>query len=998
MFIYVRNTPHITFIKPLIINCIILALNLILPEMKRVLTLILPALIILSSANAQRKSKKSKDSSPVSTSATAREDGFKKRQALLENSLVNNIPFRSVGPTVMSGRVVDLAVDPSDPAHFYVAFASGGLWETKNEGASYEPLFDSEIVMTIGDIAVDWTNNVLYVGTGENNSSRSSYSGFGVFSSSDGGKTWKNIGLKDSHHISRIILHPTESGTMWVAALGHLYTPNNERGVFKTEDGGNTWKKTLFVDNESGAVDLIIDPTDPNKLWASTWQKDRKAWNFNGAGSGSGIYGSTDGGSTWSKLNGSASGFPDSNGVGRIGLAISPSSPNILYAVHDNQERREKDDDDEKSGLTKEDIRAMSNDDFLALSNNEINDFLDNNRFPGKYNAVDIKAKVKSGSLKPMALVEYLEDANSLLFDTPVKGAEVYKSIDAGKSWTKTHEKYLDDVYYSYGYYFGQIRVDAQNPDMIYTYGVPIIKSGDGGKTWNPINGDNVHADHHALWVNPNKSGHLILGNDGGVNISYDNGESWIHTNNLSVGQFYTVNVDMAKPYNVYGGLQDNGVWKGPSTYEYSPGWYSNGEYPYKRLMGGDGMQVVIDTRDNNTVYTGYQFGNYSRVDATTGQSKYITPKHELGERPLRWNWQSPIHLSIHNQDILYMGSNKFHRSMNQGDEFETLSGDLTKGGRKGNVSYGTLTSIDESPLKFGLIYVGSDDGLVHVSKDGGNSFTKVSNTLPQDMWVSRVEASNHKEDRVYISLNGYRWDNFESMVYVSENNGSSWKKIGTDLPAEPVNVIKEDPANENILYVGTDHGVYVSVDRGTSFMAMEGGIPATPVHDLVIHPRDKDLVVGTHGRSIYIANVEHLQQMNSDLMAKSLHIFPLEKITYSEYWGRVWSKWWDSGKTEIDIPVFSSNSGDGKVTIVHEDGTEVQSFDISIAKGLNYISYDLSISESAKTEEMEKADNGKYYIQPGKYTLKIELGGSSSETTFSVDAARQRPKRKGSE
>ncbi len=959
------------------------------------------AILIVATLNfdgfGQRKSKKS-DTNPKATSASAREAGFNKRKQLQQQSVLNNLPFRSIGPTVMSGRVVDLAVDPDDPTHFYVAFASGGLWETTNEGASYTPLFDQEIVMTIGDIAVDWQNDVIYVGTGENNSSRSSYSGFGLFKSSDNGKTWENIGLKDTHHISRIILHPEAPETIWVAALGHLYSPNAERGVFKTTDGGKTWNKTLYVNDVSGAVDLIIDPTNPDKLLASTWQKDRKAWNFDGAGNGSGIYGSIDGGNTWNKINTPESGFPNSSGTGRIGLAISQSSPNIIYAVHDNQERRTKEASDQSEGLTKDDLRNMTYEEFLKLSNDQINDFLDKKGFPNQYNAVDIKAKVENGQLKPLALVEYLEDANSLLFDTPVKGAEVYKSTDGGKTWNKTHDDYLDEVYYSYGYYFGQIRVDPQDPDMIYTYGVPIIKSADGGKTWQPINADNVHADHHALWVNPKRSGHLIVGNDGGVNISYDNGQTWIHTNNLPVGQFYTVNVDMEKPYNVYGGLQDNGVWKGPSTYEYSPGWYSNGEYPYKRLMGGDGMQVAIDTRDNNTIYTGYQFGNYSRINVATGKSTYITPKHELGERPLRWNWQSPIHLSIHNQDILYMGSNKFHRSMNRGDSFETLSGDLTNGGRKGNVSYGTLTSIDESPLRFGLIYVGSDDGLIHVSKDGGYTFTKVSDQLPQNMWVSRVEASNHKEGRVYVSLNGYRWDHFEAMVYVSENNGNTWKRIGLDLPAEPVNVIKEDPVNENVLYVGTDHGVYVSLDRGVSFMSMDGGLPAVPVHDLVIHPRDKDLVLGTHGRSIYIANVAHLQQLNSDILAKSIHLFEAPKVTYSDYWGKRWSQWFDNGDVSIDFAIFCKAGGSGKATIMNESGDEIRTFDIAPGKGLNYITYDLTIDEKYKEADQKPADDGRFYIQPGDYTLNISVNNNESEIKFTIEAPRKKPKRKGSE
>ena len=462
---------------------------------------------------------------------------------------------------------------------------------------------------------------------------------------------------------------------------------------------------------------------------------------------------------------------------------------------------------------------------------------------------------MSDGAIEPISLVEFLEDSNTLLFETPVIGAEVYLSEDSGITWKKVNEDELNNLFYSYGYYFGEIRVDPQHPEKVYTTGVPLIKSNDYGKTWESIDFENMHGDHQALWINPNRSGHLIAGNDGGLNISYDDGENWMKYNSTSVGQFYDINVDMNEPYNVYGGFQDNGVWMGPSDYESSLRWHSSGQYPWKSIYGGDGMQTEVDFRDNETVYTGSQFGNYARLNTTTGDRKRITPSHKLGERPYRWNWESPIYLSRHNQDILYMGSNRFHRSLNQGDNFETLSGDLTKGGKKGNVSYGTLTTIIESDLKYGLIYVGSDDGMVHVSKNGGFSWENISSSLPKDMWVSGIYPSKFVEGRVYLSLNGYRWDNFEPMVYISEDYGLNWSKIGHNLPMEPVNVIIEDPKNESLVYVGTDHGVYASFDYGNNFQAFKNGLPNAPVHDLVVHPRDDDLVVGTHGRSVYIGD-----------------------------------------------------------------------------------------------------------------------------------------------
>lgn len=962
------------------------------------------------SSQAQRKKKKKQTTTTQQatyTSASQRMEGYEMRKKMLANSLVKNIQFEEVGPTIMSGRVVDLEVNPNDPSIFYAAFASGGLWKTESNGTEFTPMFQNEAVMTIGDIAVNWSDETIWLGSGENNSSRSSYSGAGIYKSSDKGETWEHLGLEETHHIGRIILHPTDPNTVWVAALGHLYSKNEERGVYKTTDGGKTWNKTLFIDDNTGVVDLVMDPSNPSTLYAAAWERIRYAWTFVGNGKGSGIYKSTDAGETWALITTEGSGFPATEGVGRIGLDVAPSNPQIVYAFLDNQDRREKTEEEEEAAVTKDKLAAMTKEQFLALSEDDINGYLDSRNFPQQYNATDIKADVENGKLDFMSLVYYVEDANSVLFDTPVKGAEFYRSEDGGKSWKKMHEGYVENLVYSYGYYFGNVRVDAQNPDHIYAMGVPSIKSKDGGKTWKPMDGSNAHSDHHAMWINPKRSGHIVLGNDGGVNISYDDGETWIKSNSLTVGQFYSVNVDMAKPYNIYGGLQDNGVWFGPKTYSQSNRWQGSGDYPYKRIMGGDGMQVEIDTRDNTTVYTGLQFGNYYRLNTGTGDRKYITPKHNLGERPLRFNWQTPIHLSRHNQDVLYMGSNRFHRSLNQGDDFEALSGDLTRGGKKGNVPYGTLTSISESPLKFGLIYVGSDDGLIHVSKDAGYTWEKVYDS-PEQHWVSRVAASNFKEGRIYMALNGYRWDNFEAMVYVSEDYGRNWTRIGTDLPHEPVNVIKEDPENENILYVGTDHGAYVSIDRGQSFIAFDGGLPAVAIHDLVVHPRDKDLILGTHGRSFYLANVEHLQQIGADILSKSLYAFDLSEVRFNSRWGTSFSQWGTAYEPSVSMPVFVNQEGKLKMSIQSEKGTTLKSMEIDATKGMHYLDYDLAIDESnmdafkkeaegkkGQKEKVKKADNGKVYLLPGTYKVTYTLGAESVEQTLKVNAPRQRPSRK---
>ncbi len=917
------------------------------------------------------------------------------RKKLVEKSIVNNVKFRSIGPTIMSGRVVDVDINEKNPIEFYVAYASGGLWKTTNNGHSFTPIFDNEISMTIGDIAVDWKNGeTIWIGTGENNSSRSSYSGTGIYKSSDKGKSWQWLSLAETHHIGRIVLHPTDPNTLWVAALGHLYSPNEERGVYKTTDGGKTWKKTLFVNENAGAIDLIVDPKNPKILYTATWERTRRAWHFEGSGEGSGIYKSEDGGESWNLVTNLKSGFPTGRGVGRIGLAISHQNSDLLYAILDNQDREAKEQD---SSLTKDELRTITVEGFSKLSDKQLSTFLSTNGFPKKYTSEKIKKMVSEGEIKPIALVEYLEDANSLLFDTPVKGAQLYVSKDGGKSWTKTHEGNIDDIFYTYGYYFGQISVDPSNDQILYIPAFNILKSEDGGKTFKNIAKENVHADHHAFWINSMNPNHIIDGNDGGINITYDAGENWIKANTPAVGQFYTVNYDMAKSYNVYGGLQDNGVWVGSSRSKMNNAWHQSGKNPFQHIMGGDGMQVEIDSRDNNTIYTGYQFGNYFKIDKAKDDGNPLKIKHDLGERPYRFNWQTPIHLSKHNEDIIYFGSNKFHRSLDKGENFEALSEDLTKGGKKGNVAYGTLTSIDESPKQFGLIYVGSDDGLVHISKDGGNKWANISKGLPSDLWVSRVTASSHDKNTVYVSLNGYRWDNFESHIYASKNNGKKWERIGLGLPAEPVNVIKDDPKNENILYVGTDHGLYVSLDKGATFMAMNNELPAVAVHDLVIHPRENDLIVGTHGRSIYIANVEHIQQLDKKLLEKELYVFSIDETKYNPSWGNSWNKWNAPSEPEVEIAYYAKSKGIAEINI-SLDSLSLKGLKDTCEIGLNIINYNLVfdttyikayqdlLKKDDKSEtKVEVAKNGKAYLRKATYNVSVSINGKEEKVQLIV-------------
>lgn len=913
------------------------------------------------------------------TSAKVLEKAIQKKQESVQNSLVKNVPFENIGPTIMSGRVVDLAVNPHNPTEFYVGYASGGVWYTVNNGSTFEPVLDSSNTQNVGDIAVHWKTKTLWVGTGENNASRSSYAGIGILKSTDNGKTCMHVGLPDSHHIGRILINPNNADEVVVGVTGHLYSPNKARGIYKTTDGGKTWSQKLFVDDVSGIIDVQHAPNNYNIMFVSSWTKDRKAWHFKGSGNHSAIYKSTDAGNTWTKISTPKSGFPTGNGVGRIGLAVF--NENIIYALHDNQFRRASENKKDKNEeLSKADFKTMTAESFLNLEDKKLNKFLKTNGFQEKYRAQNVKQLVRSGSVKPIDLAKYLEDANSLLFDTPVIGAEVYKSTDGGKTWQKTHENYIDDLYYSYGYYFGEIRVDPQDKNGIYIMGVPILKSKDGGKTFANINKENVHVDHQALWINPKKQGHLINGNDGGLNISYDDGESWEKLNVTSVGQFYAINVDNETPYNVYGGLQDNGVWVGAHNAKMDKRWQQEGKYPWQRLMGGDGMYIQIDNRNSNIVYTGYQFGNYFRINRETNEQKYIQPKHKLGEKPYRFNWQTPILLSSHNQDILYLGGNKLMRSMNQGDSWTAISNDLTNGGKKGNVAYGTLTSISESPFQFGLIYTGSDDGLIHVTKNGGGSWKNISNTLPKDLWVSRVIASQHKKERVYATLNGYRWDDFSVYVYKSDDYGKTWKDISSNIPLSPVNVIREDPKNENILYLGTDNGAYISFNKGEKWEAFNNGLPAVAVHDLVIQPEANDLLLGTHGRSIYKTNVAHFQTMDTSKMEQSIVLFKMEDIKHSIRWGSSYSAWSKVSEPSISIKFYTNKAGMQTVKIVSENNLELHQIKVKADKGFNTVAYDLSISEKAQKKLMKentsikinKADNGKYYLPKGEYGIQI--------------------------
>jgi photosystem II stability/assembly factor-like uncharacterized protein len=635
--------------------------------------------------------------------------------------------------------------------------------------------------------------------------------------------------------------------------------------------------------------------------------------------------------------------------------------------------------------------------DFMEISNKELNIALKESGFRDKYRAENIKTWVANNNMEPKEVLAILSDANKALFETEVIGCEVYKSEDGGKSWKKANQNYIDDMFYTYGYYFANISVDEKNQNRVFIGGVPLLFSEDGGKSFSAISKENVHADHHVTWVNPENPNHIINGNDGGVNISYDNGAHWIKCNNEALGQLYAVNVDYQENYNVYGGMQDNGVWFGSNNYSHNVAWHQEGKYPYQELIGGDGMQIQIDSRNPNVVFTGYQFGNYYKINQKEGKFDYITPKASKEEKPYRFNWQTPILLSSHNQDILYMGSEYLHRSMNQGETWERISGDLTNGAKEGNVAFGTISTISESKFQFGLLYTGSDDGKIHVSKDGGVSWQLISGNLPQNLWVSRVVASSHKKERVYVTLNGYRNDNFESYAFVSEDFGATWTSISNGL-TQAVNVIVEDSANENILYVGTDNGLFISIDKGANWQDFSNGMPNVAVHDAVIQTKAKELIVGTHGRSIYKMDISKVQDLTKEVLAKNLHLFKVNGRTKSERWGSQNYAWGKTSEPLQTIWFYSNGDGVVNVAITNESEMVVHTQKVDAKKGLNSFAYDYSLSREVtekwnkkdKNIKIKEAENKKFYLPVGKYKITVSKDKVTEIKSFEVTAPKK--------
>ncbi len=879
-------------------------------------------------------------------------------------AVLKGLKFRSIGPTRQSGRFVDFAV-PAQRSHtFYAATASGRLWKTENNGQTFEPLFENERVFSIGDIAVAPSDpDVLYLGSGEANNSRSTYWGDGVYKSADAGKTWTNMGLKESHHIGRIVVHPTNPDVVYVAALGHLYSENPERGLFKTTDGGKAWAKVLDVTIDGravGVVDAVMDPSNPETLYAASYDRFRKPWTFGLGGPGSGIHKTTDGGRTWKKLSG---GLP--GGVlGRIGLAVYAKNPKIIYAEIENAN---------KPGMSPED----------------------------RWKEI-LEGKSSAGMID----------------------GEIYRSDDAGATWTKVSPE-KRSIGGAPGYYYGQIIVDPNDDKVVYILSVGVLASRDGGKTWaSPFR---FGGDNHALWIDPNDCGHMLLGYDHGLGVTWDGGKNWQHPDFLSLAQLYAVDFDMSYPYRVAGGLQDNGSKMGPSTKPGGSGGFGGGAgagapirlEDWFNLGGGDGMYNVFDRSTNNTVYNESQFGPLSRLDLVTGESKSIAYQRQKPET--RWNWCAPILVSAHNSDVVYHCGNIVVMSTNRGESWTEISGDLTtndpskltvegKGG-DGNIQYCTITTFDESPLVPGLLWAGTDDGNVWVTRDNGKAWTKLNDKIAGNpgYWVSRVAASPSDPATAYVSYTGFRNDDFRPFLYKTTDSGATWASIAAGLPEGPVNVVREDPKNPGLLFAGTEFGVYVSIDGGKAWTRMTANFPTQPVHDLKVHAREADLIVATHGRGVYIADIKPLQELTAEVLAKDAHLFaPEPKVRWTGRDLRESSSSNFAGESEAPgVPVYYTLKTKPKDAIkvrIYAGTLLINEIAGPAEIGLNTVTWNMTGRRERTPDEKKAAEAGarrlremgyggaggdpnfaSFPVQPGDYKAVLVVDGKIQSTTATI-------------
>jgi len=728
-------------------------------------------------------------------------------------------PYRTnrwsfLGPTNVSGRATDIAVaNRNGQRRIYAGYATGGVWKSDDLGATWQPIFENMPSTSIGDLAVASSNpDVVWVGTGEANIFRASMPGVGIFKSTDAGATWQHMGLTDTQTIARIVVHPTNPDIVYVAASGHEWTDNDMRGVFKTTDGGRTWAKVYYKSARTGAIDLVMDPRDPNTLYASMWQRIRRKWSDPRVEPGyneSGIVKTTDGGRTWTDVT---QGLPAAEFRGRIGIDISRSNPDTLYALVDNYEI---------------------------------------GRMPA--------AGERDAYNRPMPAGKGF-----------IKGADVYRSDDAGKTWRRTSRfdqatsTYLDNHSGTYGWVFGQIRVDPANPEVIYTLGLGLNVSRDGGRTFSRLAG--THGDHHGLWIDPADSSVLYSANDGGVYLSTNGGQRWTFAQSAHATQFYDIELDTALPFHAYGSIQDIGSMRGAVDLSHGRDVQP---IAFESAPGGEGSNHAVDPNNPNIVYSHSFYGAFTRTDlgstASGGRSTNIRPPDPDAE--LRAQWMAPFFISPHDASLVYAGYQYLFRSRNRGDSWEKISADLSDnnaaqmGENPSAIPYQTIVAMAESPKKAGLIYVGTDDGRVHTTIDEGKEWTELTGHLPVRKWISRVVPSMHVEATVYLAQRGREDDDFAPYVYKSTDYGKTFKSIASNLPAGSVNVIREDPRSPDVLYLGTDFGAFISTTGGARWDVLGGNLPSVQVSDLQFQKRDNMIVVSTYGRGVWTIDAARFGQ-----------------------------------------------------------------------------------------------------------------------------------------
>ncbi|HXA19748.1 MAG TPA: hypothetical protein VN380_22385 [Thermoanaerobaculia bacterium] len=882
------------------------------------------------------------------------------------NEVFKGLKFREIGPAVMGGRIDDFAVVESNPDIIYAGTASGGVFKTTNAGTTWEPVFDDQPNSTIGDVSVAPSDpSIVWVGSGEANNRQSSSWGNGVYKSTDAGKSWKHMGLDASMHIGRIVISPADPNTVYVAAGGNLWGPSKERGVYKSSDGGKTWNNVLFVNEDTGASDVAMDPDSPGTLIAAMYQRRRTVFGYNGSGPGSGLYKTTDGGATWKKLE--------------KGLPWDP--------------------DAKKPAVTDKDAKEPDPEAVKEIGRIGVNFYRRNSNIV-------------------YALIEHANGG-------------IFRSDDAGETWTRVSETDPRGIYYS------QVVIDPNNDQRVWVHGANMYYSEDGGKTFKTNVVQKIHGDYHAMWIDPRDSNHMITGSDGGIYASHDRGRTWDYLNNIAIGQFYEIGLDMQRPYHICGGLQDNNVWCGPSATFDTRGiansdWFTVG--------GGDGFYAQIDPTDPNTVYAESQDGNLLRRNLKTHESRSIRPPAAEGER-LRFEWNSPLVVSAFDNKTIYYGGNYLFKSADRGDSWTRLGGDLTSNqdrdklpimGRvpdkltmsrhDGVQSWPAITTISESTLNRDLLYVGTDDGNLQVTRDGGKTWKNVS--PKKGIYVSRVIASRFSEGTAYATLDGHRSNDFGVYVFMTSDYGDTWKPIRTGVSDEAgtVHVIREHFRNPKLLFLGTERGLFVSYDQGSHWTRLKLNLPTVPVDDIAIHPRENDLVLATHGRSIWILDdLGPIEQMTDAVPSEDLHLFDTRTATE---W-RVANRSGFTGHKAFFGPnppngalityYLKSKQGDKdkdkvKITVTDKDGKVIRDIDGTGDAGVNRVTWDLrvrSVNEAPRDAEGGPAEpageqggegggggggggfggfQGSPRVEPGEYMVKVVAGKNEKTTKVVVD------------